>query len=291
LEKGETEFMAKEEDLLRGLSEITPITPSLLRMTELMSGDDFSLKEVADIVKYDPGLTADVLRYANSVESAAVDLITDVQHAVSRMGAERIMKYLLAKWMRGQVRIDQDLYGVTSLEVWEHSVVVGLSSNIISEILHEEDLALASFTACILHDIGMVVLSAMASHLGMGTDWGSLAHKDETELVSLEQQIFGLSHAEAGAMLLERWKIPEPITDAVRLHESPEKGHDYITDCIRMGNKVASVLEREASESEDIQESEFPQSLAERLRLSEEDYSFLKSTVSQRRDEVLRDYV
>jgi putative nucleotidyltransferase with HDIG domain len=259
--------MLTESQLIQGLDEITPIPGALLRLTEMVTMSDYSIKDVLEVVNLDPGMTADVLRMANSVQAMGLEQIVSVQQAVTRMGAPRIAEYLLSKWLQGKVNIDPRLYGVTSTELWRHSIIVA-NSGVILVQKTKPDLVNLVYSAGLLHDIGKTVLSYFGHRLGIETLDMESELPNEQYLEQAELDVFGICHSEAGALLLERWKLPQSIVDIVRHHESSTEQLNLPTDCIRMGNATYNGLRM----SEGERKAAYPAQIGERLSVSASEF-------------------
>lgn len=77
------------------------------------------------------------------------------------------------------------------------------------------------FTSCLLHDIGKMILNEYIwdHHLKL------LAWVDERgcDFTTAEAEILGMTHAEAGARILEKWHFPQEMVEAVRFHHNPDE--------------------------------------------------------------------
>ena len=72
-----------------------------------------------------------------------------------------------------------------------------------------------SFTAALLHDIGVVVVAKIAP------SWAH-NHVGLEEQIAQEKAEFGATHAEIGAHLLDLWGLPQVLVEAVGAHHTPE---------------------------------------------------------------------
>jgi HD-like signal output (HDOD) protein len=56
-----------------------------------------------------------------------------------------------------------------------------------------------------------------------------------------ELEVFGCTHAEVGAMLMERWKLPVQLINGVRHHHDLQsaEGFERIAACVNLGNLVS----------------------------------------------------
>ena len=89
---------------------------------------------------------------------------------------------------------------------WLHSLHCGIYARLISENVGGGDAEIL-FLAGILHDLGMLVIyqhdetlaNAVSLHMETNHQLGDQA----------EREIFGLDHAEVGALLVEAWGLAE----------------------------------------------------------------------------------
>src|ERR1035438_10451994 len=75
------------KNLLRDDNFNLPSPPSIaLRLLEVIKKDDFSFSEIAEIIQYDPALTAKVLRVVNSAFYSLPSKIGSIERALTIMG-------------------------------------------------------------------------------------------------------------------------------------------------------------------------------------------------------------
>ena len=76
------------------------------------------------------------------------------------------------------------------------------------------------FLAGLLRDIGKVIMDQY-----MHEDFDSVLEIREIENISIidaERRIMGVTHAEIGRKVAERWKFPEILIEAIRFHHDPQ---------------------------------------------------------------------
>jgi HD-like signal output (HDOD) protein len=67
-----------------------------------------------------------------------------------------------------------------------------------------------------------------------------LAHERKMSFEKAEHRILGIDHAEVGAFLLEGWKLPEHLVQAVRWHHQPEyhPGDPLVANVVHIADVV-----------------------------------------------------
>jgi putative nucleotidyltransferase with HDIG domain len=125
-------------------------------------------------------------------------------------------------------------------KLWRHSITAAFNAKFVAESAGLDGNLL--FTAGLLHDLGKVILGqeqtpAAAAHFHQPSDAASVAR---------EKEIFGCTHAELGAALLERWKLPIQIVVAVRHHHEPKEAESLrdLAACVLLGDLVTHGLDR-----------------------------------------------
>ena len=74
-----------------------------------------------------------------------------------------------------------------------------------------------AYLAGLLHDVGRLALLSAAPY-----EYSSnFMAKDDERLCSIETSTMGVTHAEAGAWLIERWNLDSFLADSVRYHHEP----------------------------------------------------------------------
>lgn len=197
-----------------------PLPPAGLKALSLLSDPEADMGQIADAVRLDPGLTANILRLANSPLLRGLTEISTLKEALIRLGPGRVARMaaglslapLAKKALRG--------YDVGPGGLMTQSAVAGLLAE---QIVRADGPALSgpAFTASLLAGVGKVVLGTF-----LGVDVAPILQLSLTQNITFdaaERAIIGLDHAAVGAMLLDHWHLPESIVAAVRWHLHPEQ--------------------------------------------------------------------
>jgi putative nucleotidyltransferase with HDIG domain len=107
---------------------------------------------------------------------------------------------------------------------WEHAVTVGVFTKAIAQYCKRSQ-AERFYVAGLLHDIGRLMFFMKLP--GVMHDLLIKREAQEQRLFTLEQEALGYTHAEAGARLLESWRIPDSIHLPIAHHHAPVDSIDY----------------------------------------------------------------
>lgn len=217
---------------LRRRMEHSPVKLSLMQMGTLPSVpvlywrimDEInsptpSIARVAEIVSKDPGMTAKVLKVANT-STNPLNRVTDIVYATHMIGIENLKSFVLAAELFEKVSGDavSDQFDIDAL--WQHGLTVGEYSKRIAEFEGADKQVIdASYTAGLLHDIGLLILATK-----LPKDFEAVldcARRSGSTLYQAERKTLGVTHAEIGAYLLDLWGLHDNVVKAISHHFFP----------------------------------------------------------------------
>jgi len=179
-----------------------------------------SIARIGAIIEKDAGLTMKLLQIVNAEFVGTGRQISSVAEAVQVLGLENIKSLVLMVEVFSPLQ-DQDLPEGISLDfLWHRSLTVGDYAMRIAE--HEtqiQAIAQESFTAGLLHKVGMLILATE-----MTKDFVDVVERVRTGAVTLsqaERDCFGATHGEIGGFLFDLWGLPDAIVTAVTYHDYP----------------------------------------------------------------------
>ena len=143
--------------LIESTEQLPPAPRNLVRLIELLREIDVDVNQVVELIEYDPAMTVQVMRLANSAYLGAATPASDLREATARIGLNQIFQLVAALSTAAAMRPAQMGYGIEPGELWKHSVTAALAGRLIAGE-HDENPSLV-FTACLLHDVGKIVLS------------------------------------------------------------------------------------------------------------------------------------
>ena len=243
--------LLEDPSLKRLVSQVLslPSMPDLyLKLLEELRGDDPDTGKISEIISRDMGMCAKMLQLVNSASFGLTRRIDGVAEAVQYLGVETVKALMLSLQIFALFeRVKMKEFSFADL--WRHGWIVGtLSRDIAAEEKVDARVKDQAFLAGLLHDVGKLVLVtgvpdkyqvALRMHRQMSLP-----------LWKTEHDIFGSTHAEAGAYLLALWGVSDPIVEAVALHhrplESPGEQFSPLT-AVHVANALEHELRGEAA--------------------------------------------
>jgi len=229
-----------EEKISRIMSEVKsfPGMPFTASKILLLGRDpDFGTSEIEDILKYDPGLTANILKLTNSAYFGLASPVSSLRQACMLLGWKRILQLAMTMCMSTLMKKPVPGYDLPHGELWRHSVAASVAAEALVRFLSLED-ADEAFTAALLHDIGKFVL-------------GNCVREDLEKIKEMvakglsfevaEYIVLGMNHAHVGGRILKNWSLPPKLVGAVRWHHDPEKCERecIFSDLVHVADMVA----------------------------------------------------
>lgn len=223
-------------------AENLPSLPTVaLEVLRLAKSDDVSVDAIARVIQNDPALTAKLLRVVNSPLFGVAREVASIKQATVILGLRAVKAMALSFSLVDALRVsegdDFDLAGY-----WKRSVVTSVAARLLARETCPR-FAEEAFVAGLLSDIGLFVGWRCLS--GEFRKASELVRSQRMAPVDAEVQALGQSHAALGKMLLERWRLPEPILAAVGAHHG--EGIDLLTDQSRTLGRIAWSAARLAS--------------------------------------------
>jgi putative nucleotidyltransferase with HDIG domain len=173
-----------------------------------------SLAILGELISQDAAMTAKILQLVNSSFFGLARRVTNVPDAVALLGLRTVHALVLMTGLFNHLDLGENN---SADELMQHSLSVGAAARLIAgSVSQDRDLMNDAFVAGLLHDIGKLVLAA-----GFGIrDFASEAESDSS---LHECERFGMSHADAGAYLMDLWGLPSTLVEAIAFHHCPEK--------------------------------------------------------------------
>lgn len=226
----------------RTASRLRPLPAAAVRLSAVVARNDFEIDEAVGVIASDVVLASDVLRLANSASSGAIQRIGNVREAVIRLGASRILQWMLGRQVMSEMERPVEAYSLDERELWRHSLATALAAERIRGIAGVAGIEISPivYSAALLHDIGKLMLAPEFTP----------ARKDEIirltndgrPYIEAEAEVCGITHADAGAGLLRAWNLPEQLCRAVEMHHRPDETPEPMTDAVHVANLVVKTI-------------------------------------------------
>ena len=212
--------------IIEGKMKDLPTLPILVaKILQTASSPTASARDLQALIALDAGLTAKVLRLANSSFYGQQRRITTLGDAVVILGSNTIRNLTLSASMldslqpRGAARVfDWRAY-------WEHCNGVALCARRLARRQGLPGPAVEeAFVAGLLHDIGKLFLGKYCPDLLAEVVLTSDTFR--IPMVDAEWRLMSTTHALLGQQIAEQWSFPPGLCSAIGAHHDPESWRD-----------------------------------------------------------------
>ncbi|MGP1310420.1 MAG: sensor domain-containing diguanylate cyclase [Phycisphaerales bacterium] len=219
-----------------------PTLPAVaVRVIELSSKADVSLREIADTIQNDQALSAKVLKTVNSSYYGLSRRCSTISQAMVALGLTTVKTVALGfSLIQAMGKGEEDEFDLEAY--WRRCLLGATGASAAAEAAGLQE-AEEVFLAGLLMDAG-----TLAMHRALGEEYGAIVHKADgahTALADLERDALGIDHAEIGARLAETWRLPESLIEPIRCHDDPmlaEESHRKTAACVALGALAAEAL-------------------------------------------------
>lgn len=188
----------------------------LLKLLELCQADKAGMAEMAKLIANDPGMTVKILNVANSAAYSRGGQKASLMQALSTLGADMIKTLVISDCVLNTLNGFPYSNNSDLRSFWRHGLTTAVISREIAKAMGYAQLEEA-YLAGLLHDVGRLALYA-----AMPQEYAANFHlEDDDGLCGIEHRCLKITHTEAGAWLIERWKLDSFIADAVLYHHEP----------------------------------------------------------------------
>jgi putative nucleotidyltransferase with HDIG domain len=207
------------DKILKSLEHIPAFPITILKVSEMLRDDDYSVVNMVDLIKYDQAMAANIMKMSNSTYFGSRQKIGTLRDAVVYLGKNNLIRIVQTAGVSRYFKQKGRGYVEKANELWEHSVAVAIMSQILSrQVLKREDEKL--YLAALIHDVGKMVMGEFVNE--SFETIARLVTEGGYSFLEAEEAVIGINHAELGGKIAERWNFPKDIVIALTYHHRPD---------------------------------------------------------------------
>ncbi len=224
---------------LCGVLVVPALSVSSPRLLAQLQSEDLTIKELADLLKLDPGLGARLLHVANSPFFGVSRKVSSVGEAVIVLGLNQTRSLVQVEMIRSVV--EEYPWKLLSLrDYWQRSLSVAAACQVLADrIAYSQSTA---FSTGLFHNLGELVMLQQYTE-----NYGELLQTAVRgqELANEENARFHTDHGQMGAEVLQSWNFPIDICNALATQYSDSSAHDddLLTQVLRTAHVVVQATD------------------------------------------------
>jgi HD-like signal output (HDOD) protein len=193
-----------------------PSCPSIVNEVLLEAQrDEPDLNRLAALFEKDPGMSAVVIKLANSAMFGGRFPVDSVRRALERLGTRNVVSVVLAAGLRASLE-GQSPELVERF--WRRAASLATASGLIARRLYGVSPD-SAYLYGLFRDAAVPVLMRRFPDYGEKIEDGAM--HDMTR-IEAENANFPYSHAVIGYLLAQNWKLPAVVAQAIRFHHEPD---------------------------------------------------------------------
>lgn len=209
--------MSPMEKLFANLPKLPSMPKVVQELIASLVKEDIDIGTLVDKVKQDQALAARVLQMANSSAYGSSQKVGSIDKAVTMIGLSALRSIVIASGMsRSIAKID----GVDLTAFWKHAQICAGVARAFGkrEGVNPE----FAYTAGLMYRLGqLIIIMAYPAAARQLTRVGGPTGR---ALMTVEESLIGVDHAQVGAELATRWQFPAEISNAIRWYADPLNG-------------------------------------------------------------------
>ncbi|HHN77621.1 MAG TPA: HDOD domain-containing protein [Phycisphaerales bacterium] len=216
-----------------------PNLPSLpaiaVRVIEMTSDTNVSLDELAQLIQTDQAMSARILRTVNSSFYGLRERCTTIRKALVMLGLSPVKSLVLGFSLVNCIETE-DEPNFDYVGYWRRGLFTAAAAKSVADAARLDE-ADECFLSGLLQDIGMIAL-----YRTLGDKYLCVieeADNDHRKLVKQELITLEAQHPDIGALLAQRWRLPDELTVPIKYHERPTAApneHHRIVRAVAIGN-------------------------------------------------------
>ena len=217
------EFNASFRRQLQQTEQLPPLPETARQLLILRNKKDAQMDDLIKIIKQDPSLTAQILRYGRQAIYGYGDRIKEVKEAVALVMGFDVALHFCLGISSGKTLQCTNTGPLSRTMVWQQALECASLCQLLApkcRIKNKPNAGL-SYLAGLFHNFGYLLFGHLHpeeyAHLNKIVE-----RYPHTEIRAIELHSFGISHDMIGMELMRAWNMPEEIVHAVAEHHFPD---------------------------------------------------------------------
>lgn len=217
----ENDRFSYERLVLKNAGEVPSLPNTAYQLLMMSINDRVNARDVINLIKLEPNLTARLIRYAKSAYFGYRGELESIEQAVVSVLGLRLTVNIAIGITLGNQFCKSNAGPMGLHDFWRHSInhallMQGLSSRIPNQFGVNPELA---YLCGLLHDFGVLLIGQINRRQSILLN-EMIKANPETSRVELENQILGFTHTNIGACLLQEWQLPQAVVEVAASHHN-----------------------------------------------------------------------
>lgn len=197
-----------------------PRMPEVVRKIDLaMSSDNVSMKEICNIIQYEPSISARILQIANSPLIRGISNITSLQSAVTRIGIDMVRNLVLCMGIKDSYKVRTSLLRNKMKRIWDDNTAIAMYSYSLARHLKMD--ADYAMIAGMLHSLGKLPIIDYAN-----------SHPEVVSEPHVLDYLIDTLHKPLGIKIIRHWDFDDAYIDVIESYDNFDKVREGEIDLV-----------------------------------------------------------
>jgi HD-like signal output (HDOD) protein len=213
------------EEVARQVGDLPSLPVSATEALRLMEDPEVTIEALQRVLGRDQGLAAQILKIANSAMYCLQRQVSTLSHALAILGLDALRSIVVAASIRNVFYSGRRSQRSLPLHLlWQHAWGAAVMAQSIARRARYRNTDEA-FTCGLVHDLGKLVM--LKNHAPAYAEIVRAVDRGEGGFSSIEQQVFGFTHAQVGALLVLKWCFPVQLVEGILHHHDMAPTPEY----------------------------------------------------------------
>ncbi len=220
------------------LSAIPALPQTLIDLLDACNDTDIDIYAIGGLVARDATISARILQLANSAFLGTRAAFAEIEQAVIYLGIDTVRNLAISVSVHEAFNADRPESGIHLPQFWYHSLLTAILAKNLAERSGSAS-PVEAYLCGLLHDLGKLLLAAASP----GEYARVLCHSPAgEEPETTERRYLGISHAQAGALLVRHWGLQENVASAIERHHlaGTGDGEPPLAGIVRLANRLSA---------------------------------------------------
>jgi HD-like signal output (HDOD) protein len=206
------------EHILKEIKSLPPLPKSIMEIQRIANDPDSSIRDLIEVVKEDPMLTANLLKAANSPLYGFTRQIKSIDQAVSLFGMATVKGFAISFAIKNILKFDLSAYGVD--EDTFHDISAKRNALTVIWYKKERNYLDVLATNSFLIDIGAVIISLVLKNQDKADEFKSKLTPENRE--EIEKEFVGMTTVEINAEIFDHWGFSDDLIESMKNIDNPQ---------------------------------------------------------------------
>lgn len=244
----EQERVVDFDKLVNSASQLYTLPDIYFKVRSIINDPDSQLADLSNVLSNDPGLSARLLRMANSAFFGMQSKVDTITRAVQIIGFKHIYDLVIATSITKAFRdMSNDVMSMDAF--WVASTERALICRLLATSFHLREVE-RLFVAGLLLDIGHLVIYEHCPEEAKQAI--ALSQSLMKPLDQVEKEILGFNASALGAALARSWNFPEHFVALIASQDAPQQGgsQEWEVAVVHIAKQLAGIAD--ASDAVDL---------------------------------------